>query len=1196
MSPASLQSELMRIGRILNRSQAEIRAALFVAATLGAMWLMTISDLFLRYQRAGRLIAWLVLVGGGMAGIFLVVKALRARRTPQGVAARLEHAFPLLDNHLINTLQFAQREQPDLLEQQYLERAAPDFALVKIKALLPHKTRWRAYVMLLLAGLIFFATGAWVGSSWNNALARLLNPFSARAPTTLAVIKSVTPGNGAALKGASLTLECKATGKPGQLVSLDLWPADDKRAALKLGKLTGNGEETFSYLIPRLATSYQYRFRAGDAISDRFAIKTLSALAFTRLAVTVTPPAALGLETRSFDGLTNALAAHENSILAVELEGNRELAAATLTTTNSVELASADGGKTWKGQIVLSSAQGLVVKGRDAHNTTAETTLKITVIPDAPPEIRVIAPEGRTHLAAGAAPRIQWEVSDDFGLSAVRLESSPEQTVSVGAEVVPGLEVQSWAPDGAMIFSTNWSGEGFPFSMTKPLVLRIVALDNRAGGKPNRTVSAPIVFEWTTSKDLASQNKVAADKLAETIKSLVERQRVNLEKTTALEAGLKTFKPDDWRAALQAQQLIRQITGQLLADPAKPLSTLAEPVRTLYQGAMLEVIDVLERIAPAPAPDKTTLARQAILLETRILRVLTSTETGLDAVRRNQEISSLLSQLDALVKGQETVLVQTRSAVTNAAVLSAALVDKQDRLSGALTEFVQTCRKEAVILTASDQAFSAILSQIADGCESNKIPALMLKAAECLENKQPAKAIPPQSETLAALTSFQKLLNSWRIQDATQTMADLRTELQEASKKMDKLIELETKSLDGIRETMRQKDASGKAFDEFEEEYAELHEQTKEALLQIATDLQVFPELPVGNDLVEDVFQVFEEVKQKPGSEKAAIEEVGLQKEDFILDYIDSLKDTKKRIDDVECWLPAAPDSERRLIESFDSAEMPEIPIIPLASEAEDIIGELAEQEEELAKQADDSAGNQGVPDMSMGWDIAEGEWTSYAAKGKSGNRAPDHKEQDGRSIIGRQGMADGETTAGSGKISEGDENIEKRMTQDSSQSGQVQEEGHTKAKATGGGKGSGYGDELGMSGSGPRRDSKVSQGSEQGLQALLKRNAQALYARSELSHIRTGSLDEAIRWMQQAEDAMAKGYPIQQVREFQRRAVKALKKSRTELGGAVMDSPEGSKLSAPPIDDQLAGVRDEAPATYRELVAEYFKALSAAP
>jgi len=119
----------------------------------------------------------------------------------------------------------------------------------------------------------------------------MLNPFSPRAPTTLATIHSVTPGNSAILKGASLALACKVSGKQSQMVFLDLWPEDDKRSVMKLGRLTGNNEETYTYLIPRIATGYQYRFRAGDAVSERFAVQALPPLAFSRLEIAVTPPA-----------------------------------------------------------------------------------------------------------------------------------------------------------------------------------------------------------------------------------------------------------------------------------------------------------------------------------------------------------------------------------------------------------------------------------------------------------------------------------------------------------------------------------------------------------------------------------------------------------------------------------------------------------------------------------------------------------------------------------------------------------------------------------------------------------------------------------------------------------------------------------------------------------------------------------------
>jgi len=243
---------------------------------------------------------------------------------------------------------------------------------------------------------------------------------------------------------------------------------------------------------------------------------------------------------------------------------------------------------------------------------------------------------------------------------------------------------------------------------------------------------------------------------------------------------------------------------------------------------------------------------------------------------------------------------------------------------------------------------------------------------------------------------------------------------------------------------------------------------------------------------------------------------------------------------------------------------------------------------------ADDSATNQGSADMPAGWGIAEGEFANFSAKGKSGNERPDHKDQDGRSIVGRQGMSDGETVAGSGKINEGDSNIEARRTQDSPQAGQVQEEGHAEAKATGGGKGSGYSDRLGMAGTGRREDARTGARSELGLQALLRRQAEALYARASMAHVRSGSLDEAVRAMQQAEDALRQGAPIREVREFQRRAVEALARTRAELEGGIF-TPIPQRGAPPPIGADEAAPADAAPPAYRDLVAEYFRSLSEA-
>ena len=227
-----------------------------------------------------------------------------------------------------------------------------------------------------------------------------------------------------------------------------------------------------------------------------------------------------------------------------------------------------------------------------------------------------------------------------------------------------------------------------------------------------------------------------------------------------------------------------------------------------------------------------------------------------------------------------------------------------------------------------------------------------------------------------------------------------------------------------------------------------------------------------------------------------------------------------------------------------------------------------------------------------MGALITEGDTTTFSAKGKSGNTTPDHKEQDGRSNVGRQGMSSGESAAGSGTISEGDDNIEARRTQDPTQSGQVVADGEAQTKATGGGKlGSGKGDDWGDSGGTERMDASEA-GSWAQFMEQMARKADQSYAQASLKGLRTDSLKTAAHHIRQASDAVSKGVPIGQVAELRRKAIGALKKAKTELGEGSATTLDGG-VAVSTLTDVIEAEQDLAPAKYRELNADYYKKLN---
>ena len=263
-----------------------------------------------------------------------------------------------------------------------------------------------------------------------------------------------------------------------------------------------------------------------------------------------------------------------------------------------------------------------------------------------------------------------------------------------------------------------------------------------------------------------------------------------------------------------------------------------------------------------------------------------------------------------------------------------------------------------------------------------------------------------------------------------------------------------------------------------------------------------------------------------------------------------------------------------------------------MTTEAEELIGDLLEKQEDMAEEADDGAINTSVPDMIASSEVKEGDVTSFAAKGKSGNETPDHKEQDGRSNVGRQGMSVGETAAGSGTINEGDKNIEERRTQDPTQSGQVDVDGENiETKATGGGKlGTGKADDLGMDGGVERMDS-MEQGSMEGLDALMADKVDSLFAKASMQNVRADSLKDAAHHLRQAADAVARGN-IAQLKEHRRMAMAALNKAKAQIDAAATGS-FNMQQNASLLDDVVEGGPELAPPKYRSLVAEYYKALN---
>ncbi len=1194
MVSSTLIGQLKNIGKMLNRWGAEIRLTAGLAVLLFVLEGLALTDFFIRYQRTGRMVAWGLLVV--LVGVVVerVARVLNRRQTPESVAVCVERAFPQLDNHLINYLLFSAASLKDSFMAAYVKMEIPFWSSLDFTVMKDRRTLRRAQAALGVAVLLALLPCLALGQAWTVAMWRIVNPFSLVAPVSLTHILRTTPGNTSILQGGNVTAVCEVAGKAGHEVWLDVRPADGVVKTYKLGALKGGGAEGFSNAFTKVTTALQYRFRAGDAFSpDWYELTLRPPLAFTAISLKVVPPAYMELPAKQYDAQAAVIDIPEGSTVALAARCNGPLTRLTMSGLGEPLLFSREGSDLeWGASLRVTNGTAFILSAEAANGDRAEATLGFTLKPDRPPVLEVKSPRQSTALMPGGAPGIDFTVTDDFGLDEItieRLSDSGDKTATV-------LKTYKWVANKSRDFTSLWKGEIRKANETGSMTLRVVVKDNRPGVR-NASTSQALVFTMddviVAAKKRDEQVKTTSDELSR----VIELQRENIARTRQLQGGLEGSTPEQWGEAGLKQEAIRGGVKQILEKGGgRSLGNLAGPVRKLYAGEMVEVIPALQGVPTIKdAAAKVKQVGRALGMEEKILRQLTFAEEAAKQAQYDSRNSSLIGMLDGVIVRQDKIIKVTTQCSTQGVAVAESVVEDQDDLGSEVIAFIKACRNEAAAGQGEDKEQAAFLESVALACEQEKIGGDMLLAAEQLEKNAPLAAMPHEVKAYAKLLATRRKFEEVKTQADKEKNEEMLEVLQNVSAKLEKLKSMEQKLVAEMDKVEENRNKNDKKTDMMEEEASEIQKNIKEAMLQVPKDLDIFAHLNVGNDLVEDVFSTFEEVTQAAGSGslgEGPVKEKAVAKREYLAE---AMEKAAGLIDDFEMWLKESPDGTKITVEAADKKEMPEgVALTPLQTEMNDIIGDLLKDDKDKQEKDADGAINAAVPDMEMGGPIMEGDTTTFSAKGKSGNEAPDHKEQDGRSNVGRQGMANGESAAASGTIGKGDDNIEARRTQDPTQAGQVTADGEADTKATGGGKlGSGKGDGYGQGGGGERMDSKEAGSAADSLAQMAKR-ADSSFAQASMKGLRADSLKSAAHHIRQAADAVSKGAPIGQVAELKRKAIGELTKAKTELDEGSSASLDGRSATSM-LNDIIEAGQDEAPEKYRGLVSEYYKKLNEA-
>ncbi len=1143
------------------------------------------------------LAAWVV---GGVLLIRHAVRLLSRTLTPEQLAVKVEQRYPDIDNRLINSLLLSEEDDEEAYEliREVIEEGSTDLTRVNVNDAVPKRR------MRLLMGGSALAVVAMVGYAaafpehFTNALGRMLVPFGGPPPLTRTRINDVTPKDKDVLSGDTLTIAASFGGVLPQRAEVFYTPEADETKILAM-HAEGEAHERFVATMSGVSQSFEYYVAAGDAGSETYRITVHHRPVVSELRLKIVPPSYAREE--PFVQRSGTVKALVGSTVNLEATCSKALQSASLELSTQEQPASlAVDGKTASGSFTVQSEGSYRIHVTDTFGFENQPVDHyIELIADEPPEIELAEPPPTITVKPDDTLAFKAAVRDRYGIQSAAIVQVVKEEAEEGEQAKP-RDVALWqheldAPaQRTLEVDEEVRVEPLQIAPGKSGILQVVATDWTDVTGPGVGRSREVVVTVMTLQQAKDEREEQLQRAVLELAEIIKKQRRNLALGKALrrkeiqEPGIVGKSPAKVTETTDLQGTIRADTGALIErlDESVPMQAV---LRSVYEAEMVTAVEQLKSVPAAQNPAETLAA--ALETERVILARLTGRSKQLQRAAEMQGMQDLFAALKELLQEQKKIREKTAQADGP----QEPLADKQDALGGKVIEFKELVVEQARRVAQSDEDAAAKFNQAAEMVGSRKVRSNMIRSASKLAKGELEQALPIQDKVLADLRAIEEALREPVAAKAAKQLDDLSELVEDAREKAKKLAELQARIKEISEELERSKDLTDAEAKKLQEKLAELEDlrdRIKDSLEKMAKDLNMFPEIPACNEMVEQTREVFEDVEQAPGSEeeKEAVE-IAVDRDEGMLD---AMKKIEERMGDMEMWLRDKPDGERWKQEGWDVEEIPDIPLVDLPEEMEDIVGEMVDKQEELDQEAQDSTSNAMVPDLPAGWDIADGPISSFGAKGKSGNEKPNDNEMTGRSGAGREGQADGEMVEGTAKNLEGRE-PEARRTRDPFQEGEVAEEegGHPqKAKATGGGKQSGAGGEGGLRGAAPARDELKMRELER-RQRQLRRNTEAVYSKATLMYLPTGELDAAIIMMQKAEELARKG-DFAGFNEIQKRIVHALKNTERRIAGqGAVEMDPRLKLPAP-IREEMADAKDEPiPPEYEKLVAEYYKAIA---
>ena len=431
-----LQSMIRRVRRLLF-----IRGlfATLAVALVSLLAIMAVDAAITLFSTTARWVLSLAALAATLtAAWWFLVRPLSRRFTLTRMARILEIRHPELQERISTAVELLSSNDPDSIRgSEELISAVVDSAVVDVETVDP-RTEFkpaRAKKFVLAAGIcvsvILLLLAIWPTQSWT-LLARAIAPFldigNAYADTI-----QVDPGNIRVAKGDPVTIEVSVKHKRLKRAEIRRQLPDGSEAVERMSLIAeeADGTKRFSLTFPSVEEDFNYRVRAGAALSQYFDVTTVEPPAVENITIRYDFPAYTGLT--PVEGLTETgeirAVAHTRVSISADLKEQAWTSRMVLNESSEVpDPISEEKRTTWNFELKAGMNGSWHLEFTDEEGFASHpVTYPIEVLPDKAPTVQITQPLQRElRLKPTERLPIDFDLIEDFGFSDVMLLVTPD--------------------------------------------------------------------------------------------------------------------------------------------------------------------------------------------------------------------------------------------------------------------------------------------------------------------------------------------------------------------------------------------------------------------------------------------------------------------------------------------------------------------------------------------------------------------------------------------------------------------------------------------------------------------------------------------------------------------------------------------------------------------------------------------------